>query len=329
MGFETKPLSASASDPTPVRKRTITLHSGTFNESGNVEELLRQIWVAVAPLDDRYDFRIYLIDNDSKDGTPDLLRKLAAADSRVSVILNMRNFGAVRSGFHGFMQGDGDAAIVLASDLQDPPEMIPEFIRRWEEGSPVVLASKANSEESAVVFLLRKVYYRLLARLSDVPLLENVTGFGLYDRAVMAQFRKLEDTYPYVRGIISDFGFPVVLLPFTQPNRKQGRSSYNLYSLYDFAMLGITSFSKVPLRLAAILGFMSSLGSLFVAFLYFVYKLLFWNQFAVGVAPLVIGLFLFASVQLFFIGIVGEYIGAMHTQLLRRPRVIERERINC
>ncbi|MBS0660047.1 MAG: glycosyltransferase [Verrucomicrobia bacterium] len=313
----------------PPSKRLITLHSGTFNEAGNIDELIRRVWSALEPFREKYDFRFYIIDNASTDGTPEKLRQLAASDARISVILNMRNFGAVRSGFHGFLQGNGDAAIVLASDLQDPPEMIPDFIQKWEAGFPVVLASKATSEESALIFLLRRTYYRLVARLSDVPLLQNVTGFGLYDRAVMEQFRKLEDPYPYVRGIISDFGYPVALLPFTQPLRKSGRSSYNLYALYDFAMLGITSFSKVPLRLAAILGFVSSLGSLLVAFLYLIYKLLFWNEFAVGIAPLVIGLFLFASVQLFFIGIVGEYIGAMHTQLLKRPRVIERERINC
>jgi glycosyltransferase involved in cell wall biosynthesis len=310
-------------------KKTITFHSGTYNESGNVEELLRRVWAAVAPFEDRYDFRYYIIDNASTDGTPELLRRLAAADPRVSVILNMRNFGAVRSGFHGFLQGEGDASIALVSDLQDPPEMIPDFIKKWEEGYPVVLAVKENSKESALVFFLRKTYYRMLAKMSDVQLLENVTGFGLYDKKVMDQFRKLEDPYPYVRGIISDFGYPVAKIPFTQPARTRGKSSYNLYALYDFAMLGLTSFSKVPLRLAAIMGFSSSMVSLAVAFIYLLYKLFFWNQFAVGVAPLVIGLFLFSSVQLFFIGMVGEYIGAMHTQLLKRPRVIERERINC
>lgn len=308
--------------------KTITLHSGTYNESANLDELLSRVWAAVAPFEGKYRFRYVIIDNCSTDGTQDALRRHAAADPRLCVIFNMRNFGAVRSGFHGFLQGNEDAAIALASDLQDPPEMIPEFIRRWEEGSPVVLAVKEDSGESRLVFWLRRLYYRLVAKLSDIRLLENVTGFGLYDGQVMREFAKLEDPYPYVRGIISDFGFPVSLVPFKQPARRRGKTSYNLYSLYDFAMLGITSFSKVPLRVAAILGFICSLGSLGVAFIYLIYKLLFWNEFAVGVAPLVIGLFLFASVQLFFIGIVGEYIGAMHTQLLKRPRVIERERIN-
>jgi glycosyltransferase involved in cell wall biosynthesis len=308
--------------------KTITLYSGTFNEVDNVEELLRRVWTAIAPFETKYRFEYLIIDNDSTDGTQDLLRRLAAEDKRIKVILNRRNFGHIRSGYYGLLQARGDAVVVLVSDLQDPPELIPEFIAKWEEGYKLALAVKAESEEARLLFLLRKAYYDLVARLSNVQLLKNATGFGLYDQEVIELLRQLDDPYPYIRGILSDFGFPVAQIPFVQPARKRGITKNNFYSLYDNAMLGITSFSKVPLRLATMIGFAMSLLSLFVACGYLAYKLLFWNNFPVGQAPIVIGLFLFSSVQLFFIGIVGEYIGAIHTQVLRRPLVVEKERIN-
>jgi len=276
----------------------------------------------------QYQYEIALIDNASTDGTQDILRKLASEDPRIKVIFNMRNFGPVRSGYHGLLQTRGDAVVAMASDLQDPPELIPQFVAKWEEGYRLALAVKTESQESALMFLIRKLYYELIARLSHVRLLKNATGFGLYDQEVIELFRRLDDPYPYVRGIISDFGFPIAEIPFVQPRRKRGITKNNFYSLYDIAMLGITSFSKVPLRLATMIGFAMSLLSLFVAFAYLAYKLLFWSSFPVGQAPIVIGLFLFSSVQLFFIGIVGEYIGAIHTQVLRRPLVVEKERIN-
>ena len=308
--------------------KTITFISGTYNEVENVEELLRRVWAAAEPFKDRYNFEYIIIDNDSTDGTQALLRKLAAEDKRLKVIFNMRNFGQIRSGYHVFLQARGDAAIGFASDLQDPPEMIPQYIEKWEEGYKIVLAQKNQSEESAIFFAVRKAYYSLVASVSDVQLLKNVTGAGLYDQEVIEQFRKLNDPYPYMRGIISDFGYPVARIPFTQPSRKRGFTKNNFYSLYDYAMLGLTSFSKVPLRLATMFGFALSLVSLLMAIGYFIYKLLFWRSFPVGVAPVVIGIYLFSSVQLFFIGILGEYIGAIHTQMLNRPLVIERERIN-
>jgi polyisoprenyl-phosphate glycosyltransferase len=308
--------------------KTITFISGTYNEVENVEELLRRVWAAAEPFKDRYSFEYIIIDNNSTDGTQELLRKLAAEDKRLKLIFNMRNFGQIRSGYHVFLQARGDAAIGLASDLQDPPEMIPQYIEKWEEGYKIVLAQKNESEESAFFFAVRKAYYSLIASVSDVRLLKNVTGAGLYDQEVIEQFRKLNDPYPYMRGIISDFGYPVARIPFTQPTRKRGFTKNNFYSLYDYAMLGLTSFSKVPLRLATMFGFALSLLSLLMAIGYFIYKLLYWRSFPVGVAPVVIGIYLFSSVQLFFIGILGEYIGAIHTQVLKRPLVIEKERIN-
>ncbi len=268
------------------------------------------------------------IDNASTDGTQSELRKLAAEDPTVRIIFNQRNFGHVRSPYHGLLQARGAAVIVIASDLQDPPELIPEFIRLWIEGHAVVLGQKKNSAESSLFFAVRRAYYRLVKRLADVDLLENVTGFGLYDRTVIEGFRALDDPYPYVRGLISELGYSVALVPYDQPRRIRGKTKNNLYTLYDVAMLGITSHSKVPLRLATMLGFAASALSFLVGLGYLVYKLAFWERFALGMAPVVIGLFFFASVQLFFIGIIGEYIGAIHTRVSKRPLVVEKERIN-
>ncbi len=267
------------------------------------------------------------IDNASTDGTLDELRRLAAADSRVKIIVNQRNFGHVRSPFHGLLQAGGDAVIVIAADLQDPPELIPEFIRKWREGFPVVVGQKTNSQESALFFTVRRAYYRLVKNLAEVELLENVTGFGLYGRTVIEAFRALDDPYPYVRGLICELGYPVARVPYEQPRRLRGVTKNNFYTLYDLAMLGITSHSKVPLRLAAMLGFAASLASFCAGMVYLLYKLIFWQRFALGVAPVVIGLFFLGSVQLFFIGIIGEYLGAIHTRVTKRPLVVEKERI--
>jgi polyisoprenyl-phosphate glycosyltransferase len=268
------------------------------------------------------------VDNSSDDGTQTELRKIAAQDKSVKIILNQRNFGHVRSPFHGLLEAPGDVVIVLAADFQDPPDLIPKFIELWRDGCKVVLGQKTNSAESRLFFATRRAYYRIVRALADVELLENVTGFGLYDRTVIEAFRALDDPYPYVRGLIAELGFPVKLVAYEQPLRVRGITKNNFYSLYDVAMLGITSHSKVPLRLATMLGFAASAVSFLVGICYLVYKLVFWDRFALGVAPVIIGLFFFVSVQLFFIGIIGEYIGAIHTRVSKRPLVVEGERIN-
>jgi glycosyltransferase involved in cell wall biosynthesis len=308
--------------------KMISIVSGTRNEVGNVGELLQRVWAAVKPFEGRYEFEFVIIDNDSTDGTQEILRRIAADDERVKVILNTRNFGHIRSPIHGLFQARGDASIFLASDLQDPPELIPQFIEKWEEGFKLALGVKKDSEESPLFFLVRKAYYELVTRLSQVQLLKNVTGFGLYDRQVVELLRGMEDPYPYARGIICDFGFPVAQIPFVQPVRKRGFTKCNFYTLYDIAMLGITSFSKIPLRLATMLGFGAAILSFVTGLGYLAYKLLFWQNFTVGIAPVVIGVFFLGSLQLFFIGIVGEYIGAIHTRVHKRPLVVEKERIN-
>jgi glycosyltransferase involved in cell wall biosynthesis len=226
------------------------------------------------------------------------------------------------------LQSQGDATILLVADLQDPPELIPQFIEKWEAGHKIALGVKNESEESKVFFLIRKTYYEMVSRLSRVRLLKNVTGFGLYDKQVISLLRSLDDPEPYLRGMVCELGFPIAQIPFIQPVRKRGITKNNFYTLYDAAMLGITGFSKIPLRMATLLGFACSALSLLTGLGYLFYKLLFWGSFSVGVAPMVIGLFFFASVNLFFIGIVGEYIGAIHSQVRKRPLVIERERVN-
>jgi polyisoprenyl-phosphate glycosyltransferase len=297
------------------------------NEAGNVGPLHERIRAVMSKLPEcRYEH--LFIDNASTDGTVAELRSIAAGDPRVRVIVNNRNFGHVRSPYHGLMQAGGDAVIVIAADLQDPPELIPEFLSHWSKGSEVVLGQKRNSAEPAVFFAVRKAYYKLVKRLADVDLIEGVTGFGLYSRNVVEGLRALDEPYPYVRGLVSELGYNIARVPYEQPRRERGLTKNNLYTLYDVAMLGITSHSKVPLRLAAMLGFAASLISFALGLVYLIYKLVFWQRFAVGVAPVAIGLFFFASVQLFFIGIVGEYIGAIHTRVTRRPLVVERERIN-
>ena len=307
--------------------KKLSIVSGCYNEAENVEELASRVAKAMDTLPG-YDYEQIIIDNASTDGTQEILRKLVSGNPRLKVILNARNFGHIRSPYHGMMQAGGDAVIYLASDLQEPPELIPDFVKKWEEGAKAVVAIKDSSDESPLFFAVRKLYYRLVEGLAETRTIQNFTGFGLYDRTIMEYCRSLQDPYPYFRGLIAEIGLPVERVSYHQPLRTRGFTKNNLYTLYDMAMLGITNFSKVPLRLAAMLGFVMAIMSLIVALVYLIYKLVFWYSLPVGTAPLVIGLFFFASVQLFFIGILGEYIGAIHTQVLRRPLVVEKERIN-
>lgn len=300
---------------------------GCYNEAENVEQACSEVCQVFKMLP-QYDYEHIFIDNASEDETVGILKKLAKADPHIKIIVNNRNFGPVRSPVHALFQARGSAVIGLASDLQDPPSLIPEFLRKWEEGYKMVRGVKIKSEESALMFAVRKMYYNLINKVSDIKLLKNSTGFGLYDRCVIEELRKIDDPYPYFRGLVSDIGFSSYEIEYTQPARKRGITKNNFYSLYDTAMLGITSHSKVPLRLATMLGFGMSLISFLIAMGYLIAKLIFWDQFTLGTAPIIIGLFFFGSVQLFFIGIIGEYIGAIHTQVQKRPLVVERERIN-
>ncbi|HTS61512.1 MAG TPA: glycosyltransferase family 2 protein [Candidatus Acidoferrales bacterium] len=306
----------------------LSIVAGSYNEEENVRELWERVSRVMADLLPGYTWELIVIDNASTDRTMEVLREICREDKRVKVILNNRNFGHIRSGYHAFLQARGDAVIAIASDLEDPPEMIPEFVRRWEQGYKIVLAQKTGGDEFPLFRLVRKVYYDLVTRLSDIPLVKDVTGFGLYDRRVVEDIRNIADPYPYFRGLICDLGYERALIPFHKPVRKRGITSNNFYTLYDLAMLGITNHSKVPLRLAVFAGCAVGALSLLVGFSYLIYKLLYWDRFQAGSAPIVLGIFFLGAVQLFFIGILGEYIGSIHTQVLRRPPVIEKERIN-
>ncbi len=246
----------------------------------------------------------------------------------MKVIVNTRNFGHVRSPYHALLQCRGDAVIGMAADLQDPPELIPAFIEKWRDGYKVVLGVKAAAEESAVMFAIRRIGYRVIDRLSEVKQVRNCTGFGLYDKAFIAVLRRLPDPYPYFRGIVAELGFRYATILYTQPKRVAGVTKNNLYRLYDLGVQGIVNHSKIPLRVATMIGFLASVASFTTAVGYFIAKLLFWYRLPIGFAPVIIGLFCVASVQLFFLGVLGEYVGSIYTQVRNRPLVIEEERIN-
>ncbi len=309
-----------------MTERLISIVTPCYNEEGNVDELYERVKAVMSGFD--YQYEHIFIDNASTDDTSKKLRALVEQDKKVKVIFNTRNFGHIRSPYYGLLQGSGDAVIIMASDLQDPPERIPDFIRQWQAGFKTVIGVKTKSREAGIFYLFRTMYYRVLRSLSDVELIEHYTGFGLYDKKVIDILKEIGDPYPYFRGLIADIGFPIARIEFEQPLRKRGISKNNFYTLYDMAMLGFTNYTKIPLRLAAMFGFLSALVSFLIGLTYLIYKLLFWYQFSLGSAPLVIGLFFLGSVQLLFLGIAGEYIGAIYTQVMRRPLVIEKERLN-
>ena len=311
-------------------KKHISVLTPCFNEQGNVGPLSKAVAKVFEKLP-QYTYEHIFIDNDSSDDTVKILREIAQNDSNVKVILNARNFGHIRSPFYGMLQCKGDAVISLVSDFQDPPELIEDFLKKWEEGYKIVIGVKNKSKENPLMFAVRKFFYNLLSKASEgngESPVKNFTGFGLYDQQFISVLRTLDDPYPYFRGLMTELGFNRYEIPYTQPQRASGETKNNFFTLYDMAMLGFTNHSKLPLRLSAFIGFFSAVISFLVALGYFVYKLIFWDNFQVGMAPLVIGVFFFSSVQLFFIGIIGEYIGAIHTQIRKRPLVIEKERIN-
>lgn len=311
------------------RKKYISILTGCYNEEENVAELISAV-DKVFKFFPQYDFEHVFIDNSSTDRTVEILREVAKTNKRVKIIINARNFGHIRSPFYGLLQCRGDAIISLVADFQDPPEMVRQFLEKWEEGYKIVIGVKTQSKENVLMYGVRKFFYNLLAKVSDsdAPPVKNFTGFGLYDRDFINVLRGLEDPYPYFRGLITDLGFARYEIEYTQLRRKGGKTKNNFFTLYDMAMLGFVNHSKLPLRLSAFIGFVTSILSFFIALVYLIFKLVYWKSFELGMAPLVIGLFFFSSVQLFFIGIIGEYIGAIHTQVRKRPMVIEKERIN-
>lgn len=308
--------------------KLISVVTPCFNEEGNVQELYSRVRKVLAGFP-AYSYEHIFIDNDSKDATVAILKTIASQDPNLKIIVNSRNFGHLRSPMHAMYQASGDAVILLFADLQDPPELLHDMIVEWESGTPVVLAIKNTSDESGLMFRIRTAYYRLVSKLTDITLYEHFTGFGLYDRKLLEILRhNFKDPYPYFRGMIAEVGLNHKKLFYNQKRRSRGITKNNFYTLYDLAMLGITNLSKVPLRVVTFIGFATSFLSLLAGLFYLSYKLVYWNSFSVGVAPVLIGVFFFFSVQLISLGIIGEYIGSIQTIVQNRPLAIERERIN-
>ena len=307
--------------------KTISILTPCFNEEANVLSVYNQVREVMARIG-RYDYEHLFIDNSSTDNTVAILKSIAAEDKNVKIIVNSRNFGHIRSPMHGFLQCRGDAVISIVADLQDPPLMIADMVREWENGAYCVLGIKRTSEEHSLMFWLRRQYYRLVERLSSIETIQNFTGFGLYDRKVVELVRGFEDPYPYFRGMIAEIGLPTVKLLYDQPARRFGVTKNNWYTLYDIGMLGIISNSKVPLRLAALAGFIGASISFLIALAYLILKLLFWSTFSFGLAPILIGVFFISSLQLVFMGVMGEYVGSIYTQIQKRPYAVEIDRIN-
>jgi polyisoprenyl-phosphate glycosyltransferase len=308
-------------------QKLISIVTPCFNEEENVREVYQQVKDIFTQLAD-YRYEHIFIDNSSTDKTVPILREITKNDFNIKIIINSRNFGIARSPYYALLQSRGDATIVVMADLQDPPYLIKDLIKKWNEGYKIVLAIKENSEESRLMFNVRKLYYNIYNKLSNVQIVTNYCGFGLYDKQIIDILRKFDDPYPDLRSILGEMGFERAILTYIQPQRKKGKTKNNFYNLYDQAILGITSDSRIPLRLASFIGFFTAAVNILIGMGYFIYKLLYWQNFQLGIAPLVIGIFFLGGVQLFFLGIIGEYIGVILTQVKKRPLVIEKERIN-
>ena len=298
-----------------------------YNEEENVIPLSEAI---VAEFDalGSYDYEIVFIDNCSTDGTRANLEQICGKNKKIKAIFNAKNFGQFNSPFYGLLQTTGDCTISMCADFQDPVEMIPKFLAEWEKGYRIVTGIKTASKENPLMYFLRSLYYKMIKKLSDVEQIEHFTGFGLYDQSFIQTLRELDDPTPFLRGIVAELGSKRKDLHYEQAQRRAGKTSNNWYRLYDAAMLSFTSYTKIGLRLATILGFFLSAVSLLIAVVYLVLKLAFWDTFSMGTAPILIGVFVFGSVQLFFIGLIGEYIMNMNTRIMRRPLVVEEKRLN-
>lgn len=309
-------------------KKKISVVIPTYNEEGNVKPLARAIVNVMENELPEYDYEILFIDNHSKDNTRLFLRQLCGDNKKIKAIFNARNFGQIRSPVYGLKQVQGDCVIRMCADFQDPVEMIPKFVREWEKGWKIVIGIKKSSKEKKMMYWIRTLYYKLIRKITDIDHIEHFTGFGLYDKAFVDVVRQLHDPMPYLRGIIAELGFDYKAIPYEQQRRKAGKSKNNFYSLYDYAMIGITSYSKVVLRMATFVGFIVGGISFVAGIVYFILKLLYWDRFSAGVAPLLIGVFFLGSMQLFFIGFLGEYVLSINTRVLDRPLVVEELRLN-
>ena len=301
-----------------------------YNETENVIPISEAVVDVLENQLSEYDYELVFIDNASSDGTRDKLRQICAANKKIKAIFNVTNFGQFNSPFHGMCQCTGDCVITMCCDFQDPVEMIPVFIKKWEEGHRIVSAVQSTSKENGFIRFLRTVYYRMIRKMSTVKMIEHFTGFGLYDKTFISLLRELDDPIPFVRGIVAEYGagFNMIQVEYEQSKRRAGKTHNNFYTLYDAAMLSITSYTKIALRLATFFGLFCSFVSIIIAMVYLVMKLVDWYGFEAGSAPVVIGVFLLGGLQIFFIGLVGEYILNINTRVIHRPLVVEEERIN-
>ena len=311
-----------------MENKLISIVSHCYNEEENVTELYEQVKAIFSDQLNDYEYEHIYIDNASTDKTVELLKDIAKKDKNLKIIVNSRNFGHLRSPMYAILQARGDVAITIATDLQDPPELIVDFVHAYEEGYNIVIAVKASSQEAGLIFKVRGLYYRLLKKISDTEIYENFSGYGLFDRKTIQALQRMPDAYPFFRGMIAEIGYKVKKIPFHQPIRTKGVTKNNFYTLYDIGILGLINNSKVLLRLSIFIGFIVGCLSITIGFFYFFMKLIYWESLSLGLAPMLIGGSLMFSVLLFFIGILGEYIGQIYTQTLNRPLVFEKERIN-
>ncbi len=309
-----------------MKKKKISFFTPCFNEEDNIVEMYNSVMKNFSQK--KYDYEYIWIDNCSSDNSQIELRKLAQKDKNVKVIINYRNFGHIRSPYHGLLQTTGDASITLSADFQDPPNLIPRFINEWEKGSKIVLGVKSSTNEGFFISNLRKLYYIIIDKLSEVPQIRGATGFGLYDKKIISYLKLFDDPYPYFRGLISEIGVPIKKIQFSKPKRRAGISKSRFSTLYDLAMLGIINHSLIPLKTLTLFGLFLSVASVFVILFYLIIKLCYWNTFEIGIAPLIIGQFFFGGVIMFSLGLIGEYIGRIHTNIKKHPHVFEKERIN-
>lgn len=309
-------------------KKTLSVMIPCYNEEENVRaiyEAVRQQFVENLP---QYDYEILFIDNKSQDQTRDIIRRICSEDKNVKAIFNCRNFGQFNSPYYAITQTSGECCITLCADFQDPPELIPQFVKEWESGYKLVIGVKTKSKESKIMYALRSLYYKAIKKMSDVQQIEHFTGFGLYDKSFVKTLRELDDPQPFIRGIVAELGPEYKEIEYTQPQRRAGKTHNNFYSLYDAAMLSFTSYTKIGLRLAVFAGAILGVISFLIALVYLILKLVFWDRFAAGMAPILIGVFFMGSIQLFFIGLLGEYIMNINSRVMKRPLVVEEERIN-
>ena len=308
--------------------KKISVMVTTYNEKDNVVPLGEALIQLFQDTLSHYEYEILFMDNCSTDGTQQRIDELCCKYSQIRAIFNARNFGSLRSGCYGLLQVSGDCAIKLCADFQDPLEMIPQFVQEWENGYKIVCGIKTSSQENKIMRFFRTCYYKTIKKMSDVEQIEHFTGFGLYDRSFLEVLRGLDDPIPFLRGIVAEFGYQRKDIPYEQQKRRSGKSHYSLYNLYDTAMLSFTSYTKVGLRIATLLGFVMSAACILIAIVYLVLKLMYWDRFVMGMAPILIGVFLIGSIQIFFTGLIGEYIMSINTRVMHRPLVIEEKRIN-